>query len=201
MPSADDYREDYSQLRARMDRVARHSSATMDTTQARETCAELERFAHRWQKHFAQPEFHAVLRSLRDWSKQVQAHLAAARDLHLLQLLAARNECAITRMMFDFGCAFTKTLQETPPEQRPALEAIYREEMGQPYHAETDFRETEALLDSAEVRFTQAWAAFQAQFPEDAPAALHQKLLAAGPDEIKAWQAQLTARRTPPAAR
>ena len=197
MPSPEDYSDDFSQLRARMDRVARRSDAPMDTALARETCAEIERFSARWLKHFAHPELHAVIRSLRDWSEQVQEQLAAARDLHLLQLLAARNECAITRMMFDFGCAFTKTLQETPPDQRPALEAIYREEMGQPYNAETDFRETEALLDQSETRFKQSWETFQASFPETATESLRQRLLSAGPDEIKVWQEELTTPHPP----
>lgn len=201
MPSPEDYRDDYSQLRARMDRVAWHAGATMDPAQARETCLEIERFAQRWLQHFAQPEFHAVLRSLRDWSEQVQAHLAAVRDRHLLQLLAGRNECAITRMMFDFGCAFTKNLQETPPEQRPALEAMYAEEMGQPYNAETEFRQTEALLDQSEASFKQCWDTFQAAFPEHATEALRQRLLKADPEEIKAWQVKLAAQPKPPAAR
>ena len=101
-----------------------------------------------------------------------------------------------------FGAtSFTKTLQETPPDQRPALEAIYAEEMGQPYHAETEFRQTEALLDQSEARFKQCWDTFQAAFPEHAPEALRQRLLKANPEEIKAWQVELTAQPKPPAAR
>lgn len=199
MPPPKEYVRDYEQLRRRMDRVFPRPDAAVDTALARATCGEIEQFARRWEKRFPQPEFHVVLHGLRDWAEQMRRHLEEVRGRHLLELLAARNECAITRMMFDFGCAFTKTLQKTPPDQRPALEAIYEEEMGQPYNAETEFRETEALLDQSEARFKKGWETFQAAFPEHATETLRQRLLNAGPEELKTWQAELTAQPASPA--
>ena len=130
----------------------------------------------------------------------MRAYLDAVRTTQLLELVVARGECAQCRMMFDFGISFAKTFKETPPDQRPALETIYREEMGQPYNSATKFRETEALLNNAEARFRQCWATFRAAFPEQATPALHQRLQNASSEELNAWQAELAPRRPPPAA-
>lgn len=199
-PSFADYQRDYSRLRARMDRAVRPNPTPRDLADAAVTAAEIEPFARRWQPHFPGPEFRAMLDGLRDWAQKNHAYLDSVRTTQLLELVVARGECALCRMMFDFSISFAKAFKETPPADRPTLETIYRKEMGQPYNSEQEFRETEALLDLAEAEFQRCWTHFQTAFPDHATPALRHRLQNANPAELKTWQEELSPRRAPSAA-
>lgn len=184
----DAFLRDYQQMRERQRWLRPDPDAEISVPTARQLADELDAFLRRWQAQVSIPPIRRALAQLRPEVDGILAHLRELRRVDHWELLEARMDWHLANAMIQVSVKFIEMVKHAPPELRPGMEKIYREHMGHDFDPEREFRDTEAEADKCEADFHRHWREFQENWPEDATAATHQRLLDSPIEALKTWQ-------------